>query len=628
MTKRADHYLWLEKVNDPRVGEWFSKRNKTARKVLERISTRLKPRIERYYSIPYVLQVKTSKSQHFILLRDGETFKINTITSDGHASGLINSQNLGKDAVLQWLYVSDDGDRFAFSYSFGGSDEGILKVVETQSGEVLDELKGIIGDVVWLDKERYFYGRLYAKEKTPDGVAPPADRIFLRENGKDEMVFGKGIPTSHFMMLKKSTESARALLTVSYGWTRSDVHVGRLEKPEHWKFLYGKGDFMASPVDYIHGKYLVASFDHGGMGRTLAINENGETREIVGEQTYPLEEAVIAENKIVGNYLVNASSTLKIFGLDGRKLGEIKPEPSGTVDSLDSDGTRCVFRYESFFVPYRVYVLHKGRLKVLDSKEIFGDFAVEDLWVESKDSTRIHIFKVGKKEKTHRRVLAYGYGGFAVSLTPRFYPQVVPFLEDGGAFAVANLRGGKEYGEEWHRKGMREKKQNVFDDFMAVLEFFKNKDSKVVAFGGSNGGLLVGAILTQRPELLDGALIGYPVLDMLRFHKLYIGEAWVPEYGNPDNPKDAKFLINYSPYQNVTKKKYPPIMLYTGLHDDRVHPAHAFKFAAKLEEAGAPYLLRVETKSGHSGATPATKIEEYADTMAFLYKTLRMKHQP
>jgi prolyl oligopeptidase len=223
--------------------------------------------------------------------------------------------------------------------------------------------------------------------------------------------------------------------------------------------------------------------------------------------------------------------------------------------------------------------------------------------------------------------LAYGYGGFAVSLTPRFYPYAIPFLEDGGAFVIANLRGGKEYGEEWHRKGMREKKQNVFEDFKAVLKTFKDQGSKVVAFGVSNGGLLVGTVLTKHPQLIDGALIGYPVLDMLRFHKLHIGEAWVPEYGNPNHSKDAEFLAKYSPYHNVTKKSYPPIMLFTGLHDDRVHPAHALKFAAKLDEVKAPYLLRVETKSGHSGATPTTKTEEYADIMAFVYKTLRLKCQ-
>lgn len=171
---------------------------------------------------------------------------------------------------------------------------------------------------------------------------------------------------------------------------------------------------------------------------------------------------------------------------------------------------------------------------------------------------------------------------------------------------------------------MQRKKQNTFDDFHAVLKFLKQKGAKTVGFGVSNGGLLVGVALTQHPELLDGAVIGYPVLDMLRFHKLFIGKAWVPEYGDPEDPKDAEFLVKYSPYHNVTAKKYPPVMLFTGVHDDRVHPAHAFKFAAKLEETGSQPLLRAETKSGHSGATPTTKITEYAEIMAFVYKTLGM----
>ena len=626
MSKHVDRYLWLEKPEDPAVVKWFSKRDKTTRKLLRRISTKLRPRIEHYYSIPYVLLVRTSSNGHFVLLRDGQNFKIEVTRTDGSANEMVNSKNLGKDVVLQWLYASGEGDRFAFSYSFGGSDEGILRVMETHSREVLDELKGRIGEIVWLDKDRYFYERFYAKKKTPDGVAPPADRIFLRENGKDEMVFGTGIPTSHFIMLKKSKQGSRGLLAVSYGWTKSDVYVGKLGEPENWNLLYGKGDFIAWPIDYIHGRYLVASFDNGGMGRILAIDKSGEADEIVGEQAYPLQEAVVAGNKIVASYLTDASSTLKTFGLDTGEFDEIEIQPSGTIDSLDSNGVECIFRYESFFIPYRVYVLEKNRLRILDSQEIHRHLAVNDLWVKSEDSTRIHMFEVAKKGKKRDQVLAYGYGGFSISLTPRFYPQIIPFLEDGGTFVVANLRGGKEYGEEWHRKGMREKKQNVFDDFMAVLEFLKRKGSKVVALGGSNGGLLVGAVLTQHPELLDGALIGYPVLDMLRFHKLHIGKAWVPEYGDPDNPKDAEFLIKYSPYHNVTRKEYPPVMLYTGLHDDRVHPAHAFKFAAKLEEAGTSCLLRVETKSGHSGATPITKIEEYSDTMAFVYKLLEIEN--
>ena len=624
MSEIPDHYLWLENLKDPRVEEWFSKRDKASRELLKGVAAKLRPRIERYYSIPYALLVRTSRKGHLVLLRDGREFRIKLIGSDGSAEELIDSTELGKDVVLQWVFASHEGDRFGFSYSFGGSDEGIFKIVETRSREVLDELTGIIGGVVWLDKDKYFYTRFYQKGKTPDGVASPAERVFLRENGKDEMVFGRGIPTSHFITLQKSTQDSKALLAVSYGWTRSDVYAGELKDPESWRLCYGKGDFIVWPVDYVDRRCLTASFDKGGMGRILAIKENGEADEVVGEQSYPLQEAVVAENKIVATYLSNASSILKIFGLDKTELEEVHPQPPGTIDSLDSNGKECVFRYESFFVPYRVYILEKGKLKVLDSAEIQRQHEVKDLWVESKDSTRIHAFKVRKKDGKTRGVLAYSYGGFGIALTPKYYPFVIPFLEDGGTFAVANIRGGKELGEDWHRKGMREKKQNVFDDFMAVLEFFKQKGSRVVSFGISNGGLLIGAVLTQRPELLDGALIGYPVLDMLRFHKLYIGKAWVPEYGDPDNPKDAKFLVKYSPYHNMIKKEYPSTMFYTGLHDDRVHPAHAFKFAAKLEEVGQSCLLRVETKSGHSGATPLTKLEEYADIMAFVYKTLRI----
>ena len=620
-----DPYLWLENLKDRKVIEWYLMRNKRTRKFLKLISKELKPRIEQYYSIPYVLLVRTSKIGNFILLRDGETFKIKLIYPDRQVDELVDSRKLGKDVVLQWIYVSKEGDRFAFSYSIGGSDEGFLKVIDTESLEVLDELKGVIGEIVWINKEKYYYARFYAKEKTPDGIAPPAERVFLREQGKEEMVFGSGLPTSYFVGVKKSSQANRVLLTVSYGWTKSDVYAGRIEEPESWQLLYGGGDFIAFPIDFIDGRYLVASFDMEGMGRILSVDDKGQIKEIVGEYEYPLQEAVATKDSIIANYLVDASSKLKIFNLNGKEVGEIKPEPAGTINSLHSDGEKCIFKHESFYIPYRIYLLKDNELEILDSKEIAKGFKVEEFYVKSKDSTKIHAFKVQKEDKACKFALVYGYGGFGISLTPRFYPFMIPFLEDGGALVVANLRGGKEYGEKWHRAGMREKKQNVFDDFIAILEFLKSKGVRTVAFGVSNGGLLVGAILTQRPELIDGALIGYPVLDMLRFHKLHIGKAWIPEYGDPDKPEDAEFLMKYSPYHNIVKRKYPPVMLYTGLYDDRVHPAHAFKFAAKLEEVGAPCLLRVETKSGHSGATPQTKIEEYSDIMAFVYTLLLSK---
>jgi prolyl oligopeptidase len=624
MAQTSDPYLWLENVNDPKVAKWLSKRNNVTRELLAPISEKLSSRIMRCYSIPYILFVKTRPNGHFILLRDGRSFKLNLMTPDGCTCELVNSRELGKDAVLQQFYASENGARFSFTYSLGGSDEGIFKMMMTGSKETLDEMKGMFGDVAWLKGEKYFFVRFYQKDKTPDGTAPPAMRVFLREDGKEELVFGRGIATSWFLSLKESQQDAKALLQVAYGWTKSDLYAGKLEEPGSWSLIYGKGDFMTLPIDYIHRKYYVASFDKAGMGRILALGEEGKAKEIVSEQSYPLQGAVIADNRIVALYLVNAASTIRTFTLDGKKHGDIKLEPPGTVDSLDSDGKKCVFSYKSFLIPYRIYCLEGRKLKVLDSKEIHGDFAVEDLWVKSKDSTKIHAFTVKRKEGKENSVLAYGYGGFAVSMAPSYFPYIIPFLEDHGTFVVANLRGGTEYGEKWHTEGMRGKKQNVFDDFIAVLTHFKQRGAKIVGFGVSNGGLLIGATLTQRSDLLDGALIGYPVLDMLRYNKLHIGKAWVPEYGDPDDPKDREFLIKYSPYHNLRKQEYPPIMLYTGLHDDRVHPAHAFKFAAKLEEIGATPLVRVETKSGHSGATPTTKVKEYSDILAFVYRTLRI----
>ena len=221
--------------------------------------------------------------------------------------------------------------------------------------------------------------------------------------------------------------------------------------------------------------------------------------------------------------------------------------------------------------------------------------------------------------------MLFGYGGFRISITPSFNPTYLPFLEDGGVFAAANLRGGLEFGEDWHRAGMREKKFRVFQDYLAVLAKLKRGGARVVGYGRSNGGLLMGATVNEQPGVFDGVLIGYPVLDMMRYHRLLMGRAWVPEYGNPEDPKDRRFLLKYSPYHHiVARKHYPPVFIYSGLKDDRVHPAHAFKFYAKLKDAGADVALRVETESGHIGTTPEARIREEADKLAFVYKMLIM----
>jgi prolyl oligopeptidase len=623
MKNIEDPYLWLEEIGNPKVKKWYMERDKYTRRYLGSLSRKLLKKIKKYYTYPYILWLKTSKLGHYILYSDDKSHKIKLIYPDKDERIIIDSASLGEDVIIHMIYPTDEGRYLAYYYTEKGKDIGRLRVIDVENMELMDEIEGIIWDVIWLDRDKYYYSRFFSDEKTPDGIEPPAERIYLREDGKDEMVYGEGLPPSYFIFLKKSIDHRKALVTIRYGWVKSKVYSGEIDNPSTWRLLYDPGDYICWPIDYYNGKYIIATYDKEGMGRIITI-DNGREKELVGEKKYPLNNAVLLKNKIICIYMIDASSTIEVYDINGKQLKTIKFEPPGSISLIHSIGERCIFKYETFYIPYRIYILEDLDPILIDQLEIEGDFEVKDLWVESRDGTKIHGFIVKKRNYPEDKVLAYGYGGFGISFTPAYYPYIIPFLIDGGTFVMANLRGGLEYGEKWHREGMREKKQNVFDDFKSIIKYFKDKGAKVVALGRSNGGLLVGALLTQNPELLDGAIIGYPVLDMLRFHKLYGGKSktWITEYGDPDNDKDREYLIKYSPYHNIKRRPYPPTLIYTGIHDDRVHPAHAFKFMAKLEETETPCLLRVETRAGHSGATPTIKIEENTDVMAFTYMIL------
>lgn len=613
-----DEFVWMENLHDKRVLKFIDEENKRTREFLGKLPSKIFEDIKRYYYLPTLRMAKITERGYFLLLSeaDRQVIKFNEKV-------IVDSKKLGEDVLLQGFNVNKDGTRLAYSFSIGGSDEGITRIIDVDSGEIIEELKPSVWDIVWLDKDKYYYAKFFRKERTPDGIEPPAERLFLREKGRDEMIFGKGLPQSYFIHLRKSLDGKYALITVSYGWTKSDVYFGPLEKPEEWKKVYG-GEFITYPIDYVNGRLYIVSYDKDGMGRVIALKD-GKVEEIISEQSFPLEWAVVVNDKLLVSYLIDASSKLRIFNLKGEPLDEINFDLPGSLSVLDAKKDEILLKYESFTIPYRLYSF-KEKLELIDSIEIKGDYAISEDWATSRDGTKIHMFKVKKRGIKSDKVLVFGYGGFGIALTPRFFPHVIPFIEKGGTFVMTNLRGGSEYGEKWHHAGMRENKQNVFDDYIACLEKLKSEGYKVTAWGRSNGGLLVSATLTQRPEIMDSALIGYPVIDMLRFHKLYIGKAWVPEYGDPDDPKDREFLLKYSPYHNLDKnKRYPPTLIYTGLYDDRVHPAHALKFAAKLREIGAPVYLRVETKSGHMGASPETRIRELADLLAFVIKMLGVK---
>ena len=621
-----DEFLWLENIDDPKVREWALQRSKRVYEELGVLSDKLFKRILEYYRIPYYVQVVLTKKDLYGLLREYDSYKIVKIKRDGSREVLVDSRDLGENIVIKWIDAPEDGNRLVYSYS-SGSDEGITRIMDPSTGEVLDELYGVVGDFVWLSPDKYYYVRFYRTGETPDGVKAPAERVFLRENGKEEMVWGKGLSTNYMIGLDESSDHSKALITISIGWSVSIVYAGDLRDPSTWEKIYGDDQHRFHPIDYVGDKYYILAFDKEGMGRIVAYKPGGEIVEVVGEHNkYPLRSAWVFGDKILAYYLVDASARLKTFDLNGKLVDELKFDPPGIVSSIRCLDSQCVFKYESIHIPYRLYMYDGSKLELVDKEEISGlDIGIEEFWVESSDKTMIHVFKVYNREGETKKAILYGYGGFNVPILPSYRPYIIPFLEDKGTYFIANIRGGGEYGEKWHKAGMRENKENVFQDFIAVARYLKMKGYKIAVLGSSNGGLLTATTMVKAPELIDAVVIGYPVLDMLRFHKLFIGKLWTTEYGDPDNPRDREYLLKYSPYHNLKPGvKYPPALIYTGLYDDRVHPGHAFKFAAKLEKLGVKYYLRVETVSGHSGASPLVKAREYADILAFIYKMLRL----
>jgi prolyl oligopeptidase len=384
-------------------------------------------------------------------------------------------------------------------------------------------------------------------------------------------------------------------------------------------------------------------------GRVIAVDvrrpERAHWREIIPPSEATLQEANVVGGRLIARYLRDARSEVKVFGLDGAFVRDVELPGLGSADGFGGKrtDTETFYSCTGYTTPATIYRydVATGRSTVFRAPKVDFDaarFETKQVFVTSKDGTRVPMFlthRRGLKLEGANPTLLYGYGGFNVSLTPAFSVSVAVWLELGGIYAVANLRGGGEYGEDWHQAGTKLKKQNVFDDFLAAAEWLiaqrYTSREKLAISGGSNGGLLVGAVMTQRPELFRAALPAVGVLDMLRFHKFTIGWAWTSDYGSPDDPEEFRALLAYSPYHQLKPGvRYPATLITTADHDDRVVPAHSFKFAARLQECqapdGLPVLIRIETRAGHGAGKPTTKlIEEVADKWAFLVRELGMR---
>lgn len=580
----------------PRTKAWFHKRDQVFRKRFSGASARVKPLLEKYMNEPKIVQVQTCDKGVFTLHRS----RTDTITVNGRV--ILDSSVFGEDAILHWFSVDRTGQRLAVYHS-QGSDLGVLHVLELPTMRSIETRKQSVSNVVFTDDDYYKVVRI-------GGAAvrgsTPRYRVFRGERE----VFGSILPDGVMIDLAPSSDGQTALVNVIYGWSRSAVYVGDLYAPDSWKEAFDQGCY-ADPIDYVDGELYVHA--RVGMGRIYRNNK------LIYDSEKPLLAAFPNPHGIVVAVSRDGAALFGVVDSKATSLNLWSPGFLCSIVSGSSYGSRTVLAVTGFNQPYCTCE-YKDTFKVLEVRRVF-DFPVTDVYLTAPDGIRVHGYQLGDPSDK-RRVVVYGYGGFSISMGPDYNPLFCSLVDEGVAVVVTNIRGGSEYGEDWHRLGMRGNKPMVFEDFNVFLKAYRQKGYAVAAMGRSNGGLLVSATLVRHPESIDAAVIGYPVIDMLRFHKLYVGALWISEYGDPDNESDRAFLKAYSPYHNIEDRVYPPTMVYTGLSDDRVHPAHAFKFVAKMEKTGSEVYLRVDETSGHLGSSLKNRVAEYSDIAGFIISKL------
>ncbi|MHC4777283.1 MAG: prolyl oligopeptidase family serine peptidase [Planctomycetota bacterium] len=660
-----DSYRWLENSDDPEVKDWVTEQNRYTRSILEELPDRepMKARIEALLSVKVTSTPVPRKGRYFFQRREPsqqQSVLYYKDSLDGEEHVLVDPNPIRDDgtASLDWWHPTRDGKLLAYGISEAGSEMATLHVLDVDTGEDLEDRIPFArhSTVAWEPDAKGFY---YTRMPSPGSVPPGDESYFCRvyhhrlgqDPARDPLVFGEDREKTDIPGVSISP-GGRWLLVSAHlsGATRTDVYL---------KDLSGGGGF----VPIIEGEealsggqilddalYLNTNLDAPNY-RLFRVDPQNPAREnwteVLPEGKTPLQGARVVGGKLFALYLENATSVLRVHDADGREPVEVDLPATGSVMGIagEFDGDEAFFPFMSFHVPLAVYRLSLNDLKpvLFDEMKIPYEadrFEVDQVWYESKDGTKVSMFvgkRAGLKPDGDTPVLVTGYGGFNISITPYFSPLLALWMEAGGVFGVPNLRGGAEYGEEWHRGGMLEKKQNVFDDFHAAGEWFIEKGwtrpERMVAVGGSNGGTLVGAALTQRPDLYRTILCDVPVLDMLRYHHFLLARYWMGEYGDPDNPEHFEFLHAYSPYHQVKKgTDYGAVFVATAESDSRVDPMHARKMAARLRACNAsqkPILFWEERRAGHGMGTPlAKRIEEVADRAAFVFWGAGIRWEP
>ena len=652
-TKVADPYRWLEDDKSAETAAWVKAQNDVTFGYLQKIPFReaLKKRLTDIINYPRFSSPFRAGEWYFFAKNDGlQNQSVYYVQKglQGAAEVFIDPNALSPDGTVRIGLLGPSGDRkyMALSRGEAGSDWSEIRVMEIASKkELTDRIQWnkFSGAAWW--KDGFFYSG-YDKPAAGKELTAKNEfqKVFYHKLGdpqeKDTLVYEDKDHPLRYFAASTSEDEKFLFLTVSEGTSGTELYWKEAAKKDAPFQLLVKGfDNDSGVVDNIGDKFLVQTNLDAPNGKIVLVDPRKADKKnwtvVIPEKPEVLGSAGTAGGQLFCTYLKDANTKAFQYGLDGKLVREIIMPALGTAGGFGGwrDDTTVFYTFTSFTFPSTIfkYEIASGTSEVFRKPEVkFNpeDYETKQVFYESKDGTKVPMFIVHKKGLAldgANPCYLTAYGGFNISVTPGFNPLLIPLLEQGVVYAEPNLRGGGEYGETWHKAGMLDKKQNVFDDFIAAAEYLvKEKytsSAKLGIEGGSNGGLLIGAVMTQRPELFKVALPAVGVMDMLRFHKFTVGWGWVVEYGSSDNEKDFKWLSAYSPLHNIKDGvAYPATLATTADHDDRVVPAHSFKFIATLQEKhkGAnPVLIRIETRSGHGSSNVSKAIETTADEYAF-----------
>ncbi|MBF1445104.1 MAG: S9 family peptidase [Prevotella nigrescens] len=660
--KIPDPFRPLEADRSKETAEWVAAENKITNEYLAKIPFRgkLLKRLKEVADYEKVGAPFKKNGKWYVFKNNGLQNQSVLYQMDelgGALHEFLDPNKLSTDGTvaLQGISFSKDGRYMAYVISRSGSDWQEIYVKDVATGELLsDHIEWAkFGGAQWCGNG-FYYSAYDAPEKGKEYSSKnEVHKVYYHKIGtpqeQDVLFYQNPAHPLRFYSVSLNKEETMMFLHESGAGSGMNLYVRDLRVPDaQFIQMTSNMDLQYSPIETVGDNIYLLTNDGAPRGRVMVadIHKPGfkDWKELIGESKGVLEDVQFADDKLVLTYSQDASTHLYVYSLEGKELNEIKLPTVGRAGFSGERGQKeCFYSFASFTVPGTIYQYDMAQNKsavYTEPKVKFdlGKYTTEQVFFISKDGTHVPMFltyRKGLKHNGKNPTLIYGYGGFNISLSPSFSSMRIPFLENGGIYVQVNLRGGSEYGEEWHVAGTKMQKQNVFDDFISAAEWlvtnsFTSKDH-IAIMGGSNGGLLVGACMTQRPDLFKVCIPQVGVMDMLRYHKFTIGWNWAPDYGTSEDSKEMfEYLYSYSPLHNLKKGvSYPATLVTTADHDDRVVPAHSFKFAATLQECQggtAPVLIRIDSKAGHGGGKPLAKqLEEQADIYSFIMWNLGMK---